>query len=81
MLTGYELGNIPSIPKYSPIGIKSRLISSAMTTTSERLAEAMELRGVDQTELAARVRSTQGAISKIILASRRERGAGPRTRR
>ncbi|MFC3097352.1 helix-turn-helix domain-containing protein [Alteraurantiacibacter palmitatis] len=38
-----------------------------MSITAERLAQAMELRGVDQSELARRVDVTQGAISKIIV--------------
>lgn len=38
-----------------------------MSATADRLAEAMELRGVDQSALARGVGVTQGAISKIVL--------------
>jgi transcriptional regulator with XRE-family HTH domain len=37
------------------------------TTTGDRLAEAMERRGLDQSELARRLGVAQGSISKIIV--------------
>ena len=38
-----------------------------MGTTADRLAQAMELRGVDQSALARALRVSQGSISKIVL--------------
>lgn len=38
-----------------------------MSTTAERLAEAMESRGVDQKALAAELGVAQGTISKIVV--------------
>lgn len=63
----YSQTHIPSIPLSIPMGIRSALQRKAMNTVAQRVAEAMEKRGMDQSALADAIGVTQGAISKIVL--------------
>lgn len=49
-----------------------------MSVTAERLAQAMEIRGFDQTRLAHELDVTQGAISKILVGKTRNSRLMPR---
>ena len=67
----HSLGNIPNLiesQSQTPFRLEyagGKMVR--MSITGHRLAEALELRDVDQSELAHGIGSTQGAISKIIV--------------
>lgn len=63
----YSHSHIPSIPLSIPTGIPCALQSASMNTVAQRVAEAMERRGMDQSALAEAIGVTQGAISKIVV--------------